>query len=136
MTADRDTTLEVSLALVRYTVAAFFAVWVVEKFVKPETTQAIFKAFYYVEALPLEASYAVGVIQAVVLIAFVLGLFKTWSYGALTLMHAGSTLASWQQLSDPYTGVNHLFWASVPVLGAMIALWILRRRDRFATLGS
>lgn len=127
--------LKLSLAILRYTLAAFFAVWVIEKFVKPESTQGIWKAFYFVSELPLEASYAIGVLQGVILICFVLGLFKFWSYGLLMVMHAFSTASTWAQLVDPYSGGNHLFWAAVPALGALIVLFILRDEDTVGTIG-
>lgn len=126
--------LKLSLAILRYTVGAFFAVWVIEKFVKPESTQGIWKAFYFVSDLPLEASYVIGVVQAVILICFVLGLFKFWSYGLILIMHALSTASTWAQLADPYSGGNHLFWAAVPALGALIALFILRDEDTLGTV--
>ncbi|MFP3942897.1 MAG: MauE/DoxX family redox-associated membrane protein [Alphaproteobacteria bacterium] len=128
--------LKLSLAILRYTVAAFFAVWVIEKFVKPESTQGIWKAFYFVPDLPLEASYAIGVVQAVILICFVLGILKFWSYGLLLVMHALSTASTFGQLITPYTGNNHLFWAAVPALGALIALFILREEDTLGTVGT
>ncbi|NWG45256.1 MAG: DoxX protein [Alphaproteobacteria bacterium] len=129
-----DRKLPIALAIIRYSVFAFFAVWVVEKFVKPESTVAIWKIFYFTENLPLEASYGIGVVQAVILIGFVLGLARTWTYGLLTLMHALSTLSTYEPLLDPYTRVNHLFWAAVPTLGAMIALFLLREADTIGTL--
>lgn len=126
--------LKPALAILRYTVAVFFAVWVIEKFVRPETTQAIWKAFYFVQNLPVAASYAIGVFQALILLLFLLGLFKFWSYGLMVVMHAVSTLSTYKQLIAPYEGGNHLFWAAVPALGALIALFILRKEDTFLTL--
>jgi hypothetical protein len=39
-------------------------------------------------------------------------------------------LVSWRQLLDPWgDDANHLFIASVPVLGALIALFLLRQWD-------
>jgi len=126
--------LQLSLAILRYSVAAFFAVWVIEKFLHPETTQKIWAAFYLVEDLPLEASYVIGALQALLLAGFVLGLFKFWTYGALMAIHGLSTISTWQRLIDPYTSGNHLFWAAVPTLGALIVLFILRNEDTLGTL--
>lgn len=126
--------LKIALAIMRYTVAAFFAVWVIEKFVSPETTQRIWAAFYFVDSLPLQTSYFIGTVQAVILVCFVLGIVKFWSYGSLMVMHALSTLSTYAQLADPYDPPNHLFWAAVPTLGALIALFILRNEDTWGTL--
>ncbi len=127
--------LKPALLIMRLTLAAFFAVWVLEKFLHPEKTQAIWARFYLVADLPVEASYAIGAVQAVVLIGFVLGIAKFWTTGFLMVIHGLSTLSTWQPLLDPYTGVNHLFWAAVPTLGALIALWMLRDDDTLLSFG-
>lgn len=126
--------LQLSLFIVRVSLAAFFAVWAIEKFVKPESTVGIWKAFYMVDSLPLEASYAIGAVQAAVLLAFALGVLKFWSYGFLMVIHGLSTLSTYGRLLDPYSGPNHLFWAAVPALGALIALFIMRNEDTMLTL--
>ena len=65
-----------ALFALRATLALFFAQWALEKFVKPDVTAAIWEAFYLVEGLPAEASYAIGVIQGLAVVCFALGLFK------------------------------------------------------------
>lgn len=130
------TKLTLSLFILRVTVAAFFAVWALEKFIKPESTVMIFESFYGIGGLPLAAVYVIGAVQLALIIAFLVwAKFRTVSVGLLLLMHAGSTLSTWQQLIDPYSGPNHLFWAAVPALGALIALFILRDEDRLWTVG-
>jgi putative oxidoreductase len=60
-----------------------------------------------------------------------LGILRTAAYGAAAALHAVSVVVSWRQLLDPWGGdANHLFIAGVPVLGALIALFLLRRWDR------
>ncbi|MEL7354369.1 MAG: hypothetical protein AAFN38_23350 [Cyanobacteria bacterium J06560_5] len=70
------------------------------------------------------------------ILAFMLGLFKTWSYGLLLGMHLVSTLSVYKQLLNPYEPPNYLLWAAVPLLGSLIALFILRDRDQLFTLPS
>lgn len=123
------TGLPVALLVLRYSLAAFLAIWVVEKLIKPDTTAAIWKAFYMVENLPAAGSYAVGGLQALALLAFVFGFKKFWSYGFWVIAHGVGTVLTYDRLLDPYTGVNHLFWAAVPVLGAFVALFLLRKQD-------
>lgn len=128
--------LKLSLFILRASVTAFFAIWVIEKFIKPETTVAIWKTFYFVSNLPLQASYAIGAIQAAALLCFFFGVLKFWSYGFLMLIHGLGTILSYGRLLDPYTGSNHLFWAAVPTLGALIVLFIMRHDDTFMTISS
>ncbi len=126
--------LKLALFSMRLTLGVFFAVWALEKFIKPETTVAIWKAFYLVESLPLEASYAIGLLQSVAVLCFVLGLFKFWSYGFFLAIHGAGTVLTYEALLNPYTGSNHLFIAAIPVLGALISLFLLRDEDTLYTL--
>lgn len=121
--------LKPALFIVRLTLTAFLAVWVVEKFIEPATTVAIWKAFYLVENLPLEASYAIGVVQGLALIGFALGALKFWTYGFWLVSHGVGTVLTWERLIDPYNGGNHLFWAAVPTFGAFLILFLLRKED-------
>ncbi len=50
-------------------------------------------------------------------------------------MHTVSVAASYQIYMDPLSRPNILFWAAIPVLGGMIALFLLRNQDRFLTIG-
>jgi len=130
-----DASIKKALFIIRLGIAIFFAVWALEKFVNPETTVAIWEHFYHVDALPLAAAYAIGALQAATVLCFFFGVLKFWSYGFLMLMHAGSTISSYEQLLNPYSGNNHLFVAAIPVLGALVALFLLRKHDTLLTLG-
>ena len=126
--------LPIALAILRYSLSAFLAIWVVEKFVKPETTSAIWEAFYLVGGMPEAGSYAIGAIQAVALLGFVLGVAKFWSYGFWLVSHGAGTLLTYKILMTPYEGSHHLFWAAVPVFGAFLTLFLLRKEDSIGTL--
>lgn len=121
--------LKISLFILRYALTAFLAVWVVEKFLEPETTQAIWGRFYGFDDLSLNASYIIGGVQAVALLAFVTGFAKFFSYGFWLVCHGYGTIMSYGPLLNPYEGSNHLFWAAVPVLAAFLALFLLRNED-------
>ncbi len=95
----------------------------------------MFQAFYFIESLPAMGSIFVGAVQTAIILAFACGLWKIWTYGAVLLMHTASTLSTIGQLANPYSDINHLFWAAVPVLGALVALFILRKDDKWLTLG-
>lgn len=61
----------------------------------------------------------------------ILGLSRTVVYGSALLLHAVTVLVTWRQLIDPWGDpINHLLTAGVPVLGAFLALFLLRRWDR------
>lgn len=125
--------LQAGLAIMRISIALFFLVWSMEKLVVPENTQEIFERFYSLQ-IPVVASYALGAVQTLLILTFLAGLFKTLSYGLPLIMHTVSMLSSYQQLLNPYEPPNHLFWAGVPVLGALIALFLLRDSDQLLTV--
>ncbi|MEM8806498.1 MAG: DoxX protein, partial [Cyanobacteria bacterium P01_G01_bin.38] len=131
MTSTRK--MEIGLATIRITTAAFFLVWSIEKIVAPELAQKVFARFY-ASNISTGFSITVGVLQTAIVLLFSAGLFKLWTYGALLGMHAVSTLSSYEPLLNPYTPPNHLFWAAVPVLGALIALFLMRKEDQLLTL--
>ena len=129
-----DRPLGVALCVMRLTTAAFFLVWSLEKVFLPQKQQGVFETFYG-GAQPTAVIVALGVIQTVIVLLFALGLFRTVTYGALLAMHAVSTVSTTGRLIDPYDGLNHLFWAAVPVLGLLVALFILRHRDHLLVVG-
>lgn len=124
-----------ALFALRISIAVFFSIWAIEKFVKPETTAAIWSKFYLVDGLPTEVAYMIGAIQLLAVVLFALGLFKLWTYGFFLTIHALGTLSTWQILITPYQGSNHLFVAAIPLLGALLALFLMRRDDTWLSLG-
>jgi hypothetical protein len=52
-------------------------------------------------------------------------------------MHAASTISTYPHIIHPFSeGRQLLFWAGVPVLAAMLSLFLLRDRDRLLTISS
>lgn len=131
---EREKRLPIALAVMRLSIGAFFLVWSLEKLLAPEIARRVFGTFYFTE-LPAVVSYAIGAGQTVIVLAFLAGAFRTWTYGALLAMHSVSVLSTWQRLADPYEPPNHLFWAGVPVLAALVALFMLRDADRMLSVG-
>jgi len=122
------------LLILRLTLALFFAQWSIEKFIHPEATAAIFAHFYGLQISTLIA-YVFGAVELALTIGLLLGVAKAITYGALIVIHGISVLVSWKQLSQPWAAVpNHLFIASIPVLGALITLFLLRDRDTLLVL--
>ena len=130
---NREQKLQISLLLIRLSAGVFFLVWSVEKLMHPEITQKVFERFYMMQISPT-VSFVIGIIQTLFVLAFMAGLFKLWTYGAILGMHAVSTFSSYQQLLNPYEPPNHLFWAAVPTLAALVGLFLLRKDDVFLTV--
>jgi putative oxidoreductase len=119
-----------ALLALRLTLGLFLLQWGVEKFVVPANTVAIWGYFYGLN-VPQALGYAFGAAEIAIAGCLFLGVVRTVAYGAALVLHAVSVLVSWRQLLDPWGDpVNHLFIASLPVLGALLALFLLRRWDR------
>ncbi len=121
--------LRLGLFVLRISIFVFFAIWVGEKFFNPEMTIAIYAHFYFLDGVPVWGAYVTGIVQGVILLGFLFGALKFWSYGALLAMHTFSTLSSWQQIITPYESNHHLFVAAIPVWGALLFLFLMRDED-------
>jgi putative oxidoreductase len=119
-----------ALLALRITLGLFLLQWGVEKFVVPQNTVAIWGYFYGLD-VPRALGYLFGAAEIAIAGCLFLGLFRTVAYGAALALHMISVLVSWRQLLDPWGDpANHLFIAGIPVLGALIALFLLRHWDR------
>lgn len=95
----------------------------------PSNTPAIWGYFYGL-SVPQASAYLFGIVEIAIALCLFLGLFRTPAYGAAMTLHAVSVLVTWRQLFNPWADqISHLFIAGVPVLGAFIALFMLRHWD-------
>ena len=125
--------LEISLLLLRIGVFVVMAMWSLDKLLKPDHAAAVFENFYFISGIGTEMLLAIGLVQLAIEVAFLLGLWKFWTYGFVLVTHAISTLSSWKQYLDPFN--NMLFLAAIPMLAACIVLFMLREEDRMLTVG-
>ena len=93
--------LSVTLMLIRAGIATVFLMWTIDKFVNPEHAAAVFTKFYKIPGLSETFAYLVGGVQLALVLAFLLGAFRKWTYGAILLLHAISTFSSWANHLDP-----------------------------------
>lgn len=117
--------LSISLLLLRLGVAAVMIPWSLDKVLNPDHAAGVFENFYFISGLGPAAFATIGVVQLLVVLAFIAGFQKVWTYGAVLIMHAISTFSSWQQYLDG----NLLFFAAWPMLAACVALFLLRDQD-------
>ena len=124
--------LALALLILRLGLGGFLLVWGLEKLMIPERTVRIYDVFY---GITLDASLAplLGLAQCLIVVAMMAGLFRPWTYGFAVLIHAYSTVTTWRQIIDPwglvFGEVKHLYLAAVPILVALIVLYMLREHD-------
>jgi len=122
------------LFILRLGVFIVMFIWTLDKFVRPEHTSAVFQKFYLMPAFSNGISYLIGTIQALIVIGFVIGFKKRFTYGFILILHGVSTLSSYSQYFHPWDGPNILFFAAWPMLSSILALYMLRNYDKLLTV--
>ncbi|MDP8913519.1 MAG: hypothetical protein M3N39_08090 [Pseudomonadota bacterium] len=133
MTNDLERRLRISLLLLRLSLGLVMMVWAFDKILNPSHGAAVFESFYGLAGIGESVIPIIGIAQALLVLAFLLGVARTWTYGAVLLMHGVTTLVSWSAYLQPLK--NILFFAAWPMLAGLIALFLLRHEDRIASLG-
>ncbi|MEM8641681.1 MAG: hypothetical protein AAGG51_23120 [Cyanobacteria bacterium P01_G01_bin.54] len=133
----RHDRLPLCLLLLRWGVFIVMLMWTLDKFLYPEHAAAVFKAFYFIGGLEdkLWVFNIIGTIQLVIILGFLAGVFKMFTYGAVLFFHAVSTFSSFARYLDPFTAPNLLFFAAIPMLAACFTLFYMRDCDILLTFG-
>jgi uncharacterized membrane protein YkgB len=132
---EHEKKLQVSLLLLRVTVFLVMFMWTIDKFVNPGHAAKVYASFYYIAGLESAVMYAIGAVEVILLLLFLAGYKKTFTYGAVLILHTVSTLSSFNQYLAPFEGPNLLFFAAWPMLAACFALFLLRDQDKMMSVG-
>ncbi len=126
------TRLQWSLFLLRAGVFIVMLMWTLDKLIQPEHSSKVFESFYGLGNWTEISFLIIGVAELLLILAFVTGMWKRFTYGAVLLLHGISTLSSFPQYLDAF---NHLlFFAAWPMLAACITLYLLRDEDSFLVI--
>ena len=124
--SDYKLKIEVSLFLLRLGVFIVMFAWTIDKFTNPAHGAAILDGFYAISGVGETVIMVIGAIEMAIILAFVAGMWKKYTYGFIMVFHGLTTFSSWKQ----YTiDISLLFFASWPMLAACIALYLLRDLD-------
>jgi len=126
--------LPLALLLLRLSVFLVMFVWTVDKFVEPQHASKIMAEFYLAGGVGNFVIYLLATIELAIIVAFLSGFAKQWSYGLVLLMHAVSTLTSYKKYLHPFEPPNLLFFAAIPMLAACFVLYYLREADVLWTI--
>jgi len=121
--------VSLALLLLRLSIFLVLFMWVLDKFIKPDHAAQVLQFFYGIGGLGAAPVYILGVIQLLIVLAFVVGFQKKFTYAVVLAMHAASTLVSYRNYLDPFTSPNLLFFAAFPMLAGCFALYLLRDLD-------
>ena len=131
MTESTTKRLPVALLTLRLGVFIVMIMWTLDKFVQPEHTAGVFANFYGLGGLGPSIFMVLGILQLILVLAFLFGIAKRFSYGLVFLLHGISTLSSYAQYLDAFN--NLLFFAAWPMLAACFTLYYLRDQDTLMT---
>lgn len=126
MLSTQTARMEWSLFFIRVSIFVVMFAWTIDKFVSPEHASKVFESFYFVEDIGATPMMIIGVIEMVIILGFLIGIAKRWTYGLVLTFHAISTLSSWRKYT---VDINLLFFAAWPMLAACVALYLLRDLD-------
>ena len=101
---DRDQFATALLAL-RLGVFIVMVMWTLDKFVNVSHAARVFEGFYGIAGLGQGVMAAIGVVELLLVLAFVAGYQKRISYGGVLLLHGVSTLSSYRQYLDPFNNL-------------------------------
>lgn len=126
--------LQAVLLAMRLSVFLVMLMWTIDKLVNPAHALKIFANFYAIRDLVPVVMTAIAGAELILLLGFVVGWAKSWTYGLVLALHTVSTLSGFRQYLDPFSGANLLFFAAWPMLAACVALFVLRREDRLLAI--
>jgi len=126
LSIDTKKRLQCALFALRLGVFIVLFMWTMDKFVNPGHATKVFEIFYGLGS-STTIVYIIGVLQLVLVFAFLAGIKKRITYGIIFIMHAGSTLSAYNQYLDGFN--NLLFFAAWPMWAACFALYLLRDED-------
>ena len=126
--------LKLSLFSLRLGVLIVMLFWTLDKFIRPDHAASVFEGFYGMSGFGASVMKIFGGLELILIVGFLLGIKKRFTYGLILILHGISTLSSYQQYMAPFEKVNLLFFAAWPMLAACIALYLLRDEDTWFTL--
>lgn len=128
-----------TMPILRVGMGLFLLMWGLDKIVAVEGSTGIFSSFYGVDVVGSMAVQAFGVAETLLAAALAFGLFRVAAAWIQLGVNGVSTLASWQQILDPWgvfglrEGGTHLSLAYIVIAAVSIVL-VVNARDATFTL--
>ncbi len=135
MTTERR--IPIALLTLRLSIFIVMLMWTLDKFIRPEHAASVFEKYYFVGGLGQVLTWTLGGLELVLLVGFMLGIAKRWTYGAVLVLHGISTLSAFNHYITPFAeGPHLLFFAAWPMLAACFSLYLLRDLDTLGVVRS
>lgn len=121
----------IPLFLMRVALGGFMLLWGLDKLVNIEHTKGVWSYFYataYSFGPTVEVFAVLGTLQIILSLAVMAGLYKTFSYGLVLVLHFFSVASTWPVMLAPFDG-GQVLLTGVPLLFAYLALFLMRDED-------
>jgi len=128
--------LAISLFSMRVTVFIVMLMWTIDKLIRPEHASAVYEKFYGISGVMEYLMQGIGLLELLLLVGFVLGLWKSFTYLIVFIIHTISTFSTVGAYFTPFTGNHLLFFAALPMWAACLSLYLLRDKDILLSLGN
>ena len=132
-----QTKFELSLFLLRLGVFIVMIAWPLDNFINPGLAAEVYGKFSFISGLGNTVIMIISVIEIIIFLAFVIGLWKRFAYGFVIFVHIVSMVATLEKYTtDIGATYSLLYVAAWPMLAACITLYVLRDLDVKFTAGS
>jgi len=123
-----------SLFSMRITIFIVMLMWTIDKIMRPEHASAVYNKFYGLTGVMGHLMQGFGILELILLIGFVLGLWKSFTYLIVLILHSISAFSTIGVYFTPFTENHLLFFAALPMWSACLSLYLLRENDTFLIL--
>ena len=115
----------------RISVALIFIMWTIDKIIYAEHAARVFARYYLITGVGETIMIALGIAELIILILFLIGKFKNFTYLFLLIIHAISTVSTYGRMLDPFAQgqSNLLYFTAIPMLAACWMLYVFRHED-------
>ncbi len=121
------------LFLLRFGLGLYLAMWSIDKMAAPNISVIDFSHFYMIH-VSTSVIMLIGAMELVLSLFFLLGMYKTLTYGLSLMIHMISSFFIYHKLMWPF-GEYHFFIANLPIFFSFLTLFLLRDLDSKLTLG-
>jgi len=124
-----------SLLALRVSLGWLLVLWGLDKLVNVQHSVRVADNFYLGIGSAVWFLNAFGVLEAVIGLLIVAGLWRRWTYPAMLAMLAITGVSVWKSILDPWgwvlDGGNVLFYPSLIILAGALVVWAFRAEDAF-----
>ncbi len=125
-----------SLFLLRVSTGWLLVMWGIDKIVNVEHSIGVAERFYLGVGAQAVVLHLFGVLETLIGVLVVVGLWRRRAYPLMTLMVLVSGLSVWKSILDPWgwvlEGTNVLFYPSLIIIAGALVIWAFIEDDTIA----